>query len=189
MCERQRSKELKWYTDESNVLLDVPVMIPEHADDLSELRETEDTAGIELNGCLSNTGVRACIDEVLAGRQDRRLPERSKFVANKSVKENSDWRVQIVCFGARNRRWAMMKPWISNKCTEQLGARPVEGPRGKLNCNRTDDVGHGDGVGTTVVWLQMQVDGLRNRSDACKNDNLQSPLPYARVIAASASVI
>ena len=68
--------------NKSNVLLNVSVMIPEHEDNQSKSREPEDTAEIELNGCLSGTGVRACMDEVLAGRQNRRLPERSKFVAN-----------------------------------------------------------------------------------------------------------
>ena len=45
--------------------------IPKHVDGASEYRETKDIGEIKLNGCWSGTGVRACIDEVLAGRQDR----------------------------------------------------------------------------------------------------------------------
>ena len=56
-CEWQRSKQQVGGTDESNVLLGVPVIIPEHADGLSESREIEDTAEVELNGCQSGTGV------------------------------------------------------------------------------------------------------------------------------------
>ena len=71
VCEWHRSKELKRYTNESNASLDVLVIIPEDADGLSKSRETEDTTGIELNGCLSNTGVRG-IDEVLESCQQAR---------------------------------------------------------------------------------------------------------------------
>ena len=44
------------------------VIIPEHADGLSESREIEDTAEVELNGCRA---AQAYIDEVPVGRQNR----------------------------------------------------------------------------------------------------------------------
>ena len=45
--------------------------IPEHVDGPSEYRETKNIGEVKLNGCRSGTAVRACIGEVLAGRQDR----------------------------------------------------------------------------------------------------------------------
>ena len=58
VCEWQRGKE-SGDTDESNVLLSVPITIPGP----SEAKETEDTAEVESKGCQSGTVVRACIDE------------------------------------------------------------------------------------------------------------------------------
>ena len=43
--------------------------ILKHVDGLSECRETKDIGEVKLNGCRSGTGIRACIDEMLAGRQ------------------------------------------------------------------------------------------------------------------------
>ena len=58
VCERQRTAGCTGH-------------IPEHVDDSSESREIKDIGEVKLNGCRSGTGVRACIDKVLAGRQDR----------------------------------------------------------------------------------------------------------------------
>ena len=48
---------------QSNVLLGVPIMIPERAGGSKNSKETEDTAEVESNGCQSGTGIRACIDK------------------------------------------------------------------------------------------------------------------------------
>ena len=61
-------------TDESNALLDVPIVIPERAEGLREPKETEETAEVESNGCQSGIGVRPYyIDEGnwQAGKRDR----------------------------------------------------------------------------------------------------------------------
>ena len=48
---------------ESNVPLDVPILMPEHADGSSELKDTEDTAKAELDSCRAGADVHAYIDE------------------------------------------------------------------------------------------------------------------------------
>ena len=45
-------------TDESNTLLDVPIVIPERAEGLSESKETKETAEVKSNGRQSGIGVR-----------------------------------------------------------------------------------------------------------------------------------
>ena len=67
VCEWQRGKLESGDTDESNVLLGVPITIPGP----SEAKETEDTAEVESKGCQSGTGVRACEGCWKVGRQDR----------------------------------------------------------------------------------------------------------------------
>ena len=48
---------------ESNVPLDVPILMPEHADGSSELKDTEDTAKVESDSCRAGADVHAHIDE------------------------------------------------------------------------------------------------------------------------------
>ena len=52
VCEQQYSKKnSRGDTDESNTLLDLPIMIPERADGSSKSKETEDTTEVKSNDC------------------------------------------------------------------------------------------------------------------------------------------
>ena len=68
--------------NESNALPDASIVIPEHADSSSELKDTEETTEVGSGGCQRRTSV--CTWTRGGGRQvsQRRLRERSKFANN-----------------------------------------------------------------------------------------------------------
>ena len=59
MCKGQPKER----TVESNASLDVPIMMPEHADGLSKSKNAEDTAKVELDSCRTGADMHAHIDE------------------------------------------------------------------------------------------------------------------------------
>ena len=55
--------EGEWAVCERQHPLNVPIVMPEHSDGLSESEETKDTAEIELNSCQTSVDVHVHIDE------------------------------------------------------------------------------------------------------------------------------
>ena len=63
MCASDSEKSSSRGIVESNTLLDVPIVMPEHADGSSESKDTEDTTRFELDSCRTGADVHVHIDK------------------------------------------------------------------------------------------------------------------------------
>ena len=79
-CYSRGSKQVKSSsrgTVESNAPLDVPIVMPEHADGSSKSKDAEDTAKIEQDWCWTGAGVHAHIDEASWHTGETKTPSRT----------------------------------------------------------------------------------------------------------------